>query len=151
MGTVPRLQTKCVARAGAWGPFCTRAVQPAALRTPETRASPPLGSRESHLHGGRSDDRHRLSALTCFVCVCDSLLQLNIYFPIYENPEEWPSPDPSRGCRPTFPQLTPKFQNRLPAPCLLRHWCLLINSSCHGDGKGTLPMLQWASDFIWNH
>ena len=54
-----------------------------------------------------------------------------------------------RGC--FFSSADPKLPKLVTPHCLLKYRRVLISSSCHGDDKGTLPMLQWASDCILSH
>lgn len=80
--------------------------------------------------------------------------QLPISFTINENPQEWPNgvpPTTRRGpslclfcLHPWifFSSADPKLPKLVTPHCLLKYQRVWISSSCHGDDKGTLPMLQ---------
>lgn len=89
--------------------------------------------------------------------------QLPVSFTIYENPQEWPNRvSPTTRREPSlclfclnpwifFSSADPKLPKLVTPHCLLKYQRVLINSSCHGDDKRTLPMLQRASDCILSH
>ena len=80
--------------------------------------------------------------------------QLPVSFTINENPQERPNgvpPTTHRGpslclfcLHPWifFSSADPKLPKLVTPHCLLKYRRVLISSSCHGDDKGTLPMLQ---------
>lgn len=100
--SVPTVGTtvgNAVIHAWGWGSFCTKAVQAAALSIPKTGANsppdipgnPPGRYLSTHSLSGPPRCKAELFWGKVLTHCLNHILQLDIYFAIYENPKEWPN------------------------------------------------------------